>query len=159
MAASSRHKALLATLLAVSIGLKLSWPAPVSPQDRIAQALSSAADFLTKSGLTVDSTASSSGIMARLDTCRMQVMVVAPEGWQADTVQRLATADDDVFYLYKSIVYPQQPSWRTWVESILFRLTGYTGLTHRWQPVYAVIESRSCQVLQVEWSALLPPPT
>ncbi|HJS84356.1 MAG TPA: hypothetical protein VJ779_02735 [Acetobacteraceae bacterium] len=163
MAASLTFRSLVALLLVVSVGIKLtirSQPSHGAVPATESPATGAVAAFLDRHGFRVneaDSRPESPVVFADAGTCRLLAVLAAPEGWHRELVRRLASPDDQVFFVFDGTVYPNQPVWRTWIHHIWGELNRYIGLTPSSRPVVGVIASPSCDLRNMPWRELAAP--
>jgi hypothetical protein len=80
-------------------------------------------------------------IEARSVACRLLVGNISPYGVHTDIVQQLGTAADRRFFVFRGIVYQQQPVVLTAVNHLGFRFLHDLGLVSAIPPVLALVSS------------------
>jgi len=88
-------------------------------------------------------------LVAELGSCRLTVAAISPLGWERETIKRMATPQDQVSFIYKGHIYPEQPAWRTWLDFYLSRAARLVGLRGPLAPVFGVIADPTCQIDEV----------
>ena len=93
-------------------------------------------------------------IRATRGSCRMQVMRASYYGADRDVVRSLATAGDEVAFIYRGRVTAQQPVWFIVADQIRWRLLRSLGLSDHDPPVLAVVASPECAAGRLPWDRI-----
>jgi hypothetical protein len=91
-------------------------------------------------------------IEATSDSCHLWVARISPLGLGTDLVRHIGAAPDRVFYVFRGMVYSEQPVGLTVVSYLWCRFLRELGLVSRIPPVFAVVSS--CNAEQLPWSKL-----
>ena len=92
-------------------------------------------------------------IEARSVTCRLLVGNISPYGVHTEIVQQLGTAADRRFFVFRGLVYQQQPVVLTTLNHLGFRFLRDLGLVSAIPPVLALVSS--CDAAdQLPWNEL-----
>jgi hypothetical protein len=139
----------------ILLPLTIAWKAAVKPENPT-EAQDAIVEFLSKQNFDVTVTRESLEYMAIIDaisgTCQLRVMKVSPLGHERDFVQQAVGTRDHSFYVFRGVVYTEQPVWRTVASYLWFRFFRELGLVERIPPVLALISS--CEAEQLPWGAL-----
>ena len=119
MAASATLRGVFALLLALSVGGKLiansramdgAWPALEKSQ---------IVDFFNRHGFVAGDTgddAVSPFVQATAGDCHLLAVHAAPQGWHRDIVRRMASPQEEVFFVLDGAMNRDQPVWLTWTR-------------------------------------------
>ena len=150
---SARLKALLALLLVLSVGLKLT-PTPETFEGLQQEIVG----FLEAHRFRVVETGESLGGMpilgAESGDCRMKVLKASSLGWNRDMIRGIAVEGDSVFSVFGGEVYAEQPDWRSLISYRWSRAMRDLGLTRRTTYVLAVVASAACDARSLPWRDL-----
>jgi hypothetical protein len=139
----------------VLLPLTIGWKLAGKPENPV-EIQNSIVEFLAKQQFDVsvtDETMEYMGIInARSRLCQLRVARVSPLGHEADLVRQVTTKSDRTFYVFRGMVYPEQPVRLTVASYLWFRFLRELGLVSRVPPVLAVVTS--CDAEQLPWRAL-----
>jgi hypothetical protein len=93
-------------------------------------------------------------IRASREACRMVILKTAPNGWRRHMISERTAPTDQVFIVFRGIVYTEQPTWLTLVAHLWSRFLRKVGLQRHTTPVIAVIAPASCDVERLPWYEL-----
>jgi hypothetical protein len=93
-------------------------------------------------------------IHASREACRMVVFKTSPSGWREHMISKLTPASDQVFIVFRGMVYAEQPTWLTLVTHLWSRFLRKLGLRHDTIPVLAVVAPAICDVERLPWNEL-----
>ena len=82
----------------------------------------------------------------------MRVARISPLGHEADLIRRLNEPNGRTYYVFRRVVYADQPVYLTVVNYIGFRFLRELGFVARVPPVLAVVAS--CEADKLPWSML-----
>jgi hypothetical protein len=91
-------------------------------------------------------------IEATSDSCHLWAARISPLGYETNLVRRIGAATDRVFYVFRGVVYSEQPVGLTVASYFWFRFLREIGLISRIPPVIAVVSS--CNAEQLPWDKL-----
>ncbi|GGF44920.1 hypothetical protein GCM10007301_00550 [Azorhizobium oxalatiphilum] len=155
-------KGAFVVLLLASVALKLpSSEAPAPATDPLRATMMSTALFLKKNGITVRNATQDLDLLVMQGTgpkCKMQVAIVAPQGWHSGVVRNLATPEDDVFFVYTGTVTDDQPIWRTRADLYKTLVLQRLGIHSTVPPVLGVIADRTCSARALPWGDIATQP-
>jgi hypothetical protein len=157
MCALARFSILLAFLLGVSIGIKVMSHSLDDVGHMKGTDESSIAALLNRYGFLVEAGEARSDpplVLAAAANCHLLVMLAAPEGWHRDIPYRLASPQDQVFFVFDGVVYRNQPIWRTTLRSYWLKLSLRLGVAVPSQPVLGIVASPGCALGNVRWGEL-----
>ena len=89
---------------------------------------------------------------AKLPSCHMRVARISPLGHEADLIRRLNEPNSRTYYVFRGVVYLDQPVYLTVVNYISFRFLRELGFVSRVPPVLAVVTS--CDADNLPWNML-----
>jgi hypothetical protein len=150
------------SLLLVLLPLTLGWKLAVRPggtsvlSEREVQR--SAADFLARQRFAVAAVPNPEEgqpmLRAEAGLCRIIVVHSPSLGWDRDLVRRHATADDQVFVVFRGRIFDEQPTFLTVSNFLWARLRIELGLDAQASPVFAVVATKSCAAERLPWDEL-----
>lgn len=136
--------------------LTLSWKLAVRPNDpnKIRNAI---VEFVAQHGFNVAAIQPviiqiPIAVDARSSACKLLVGNVSPYGFNVELVQRLGDTTDRRFFVFRGIVYNQQPVLLTSLTHLTFKFLHDLGLLSGIPPVLAVLST--CDAEQLPWSEL-----
>ena|SRR5215469_14833098 len=144
-------KCSLVVLLALTIG----WKAAVKPENP-AEVQTAVQDFLTRQHFEVSVSGESLEYTAVIDAwahgCHLRVVRISPLGHEVNLVRKSNASGDRIFYVFRGVVYHEQPVRLTLANYLWFRFVRELGLASRVPPVLAVVTS--CDAEQLPWSTV-----
>ena len=150
---SAKLKGLLALLLVVSVGLKLT-PTPETFEGLKQEIVG----FLETQRFRVVETGDSLGGMPILQAdagdCRLKVLKASSLGWNRDMIRSIAVEGDSVFSVFEGHVYAEQPDWRSLISYRWSKAMRDLGLTRRTTYVLAIVASAACDAQALPWRDL-----
>jgi hypothetical protein len=81
----------------------------------------------------------------------MLILKTAPNRWRRHMISEHAAATDQVFIVFRGMVYTEQPTWQTLVTRFWSSFLRKFGLQRYTTPVIAVIATASCNVEGLAW--------
>jgi hypothetical protein len=93
-------------------------------------------------------------IRAKTESCRLQIVRLAPNGSDRDLFRHLASGTDRAFVVFRGRVYTQQPIFWTVLDDLWSRHLRELGLTRHDTPVIAVAANSSCNAERLPWDEL-----
>jgi hypothetical protein len=141
--------------LVLSILLTVAWKLGIKPENpaEVDQAI---VEFLGKhqfeASLTDRSMEYMSIIEATSDSCHLWVTRISPLGHETDVVRHIGAATDRIAYVFRGLVYSEQPVGLTVASYLWFRFLRELGLVSRIPPVIAVVSS--CNAERLPWNEL-----
>jgi hypothetical protein len=152
MSCSLAVKCFVALLLPMTLAWKLTIGLEESTElkERIVEFL---AQQQFKVAVTEDIVEDMPAIQASRGACRMVILKTPPNGWRRH-MNGLTAPTDQVFIIFRGIVYTEQPTWLTLVAHLWSRFVRKVGLQRHTTPVIAVIAPASCDVERLPWYEL-----
>ena len=160
MRASSRLKLLFALLFALSTAGKViadgrsrhgtEETIQSTAKDRIATTLGRHGFRVEKAEALPDSPF----VPAVAGDCRLLVVLAAPGGWHRDITHRLASPQDQVFFVFDGVMYRDQPKWLPWVHQYWHALNLHVGRKLAARPLLGVVGSPDCDPRVIPWREL-----
>ena len=91
--------------------------------------------------------------------CRLIVVFAAPQGWHRSVIRQMASAEDQVLFVFRAALYEDQPVWLTWTTHYWRSLNVYFGRRIPVHPVFGIVASSACDLWGIPWNGLvdLPP--
>jgi len=86
--------------------------------------------------------------------CLMLVTGISHRGWERDTMNKRATAGEQVFIVFGGKIYAEQPTWLTAFDFLWYKVLSELGFKVFPTPVIAVIASKSCDAQRLPWYEL-----
>jgi hypothetical protein len=143
--------------VALLLPMTLAWKLTVGLEDPTALK-EGILDFLVQHqfdvAITEDVVEDMPAIRASREACRMLILKTAPNGWRRHMISELAAATDQVFIVFRGMVYTEQPTWQTLVARFWSSFMRKFGLQRYTTPVIAVIATASCNVEGLPWYEL-----
>jgi hypothetical protein len=93
-------------------------------------------------------------LRATQGACRMLVSRTSNYNWDRQKISKFASAGDDVFMVFRGMVYTDQPTLRTSFSHLWSRFLRPLGLVHHTTPVIAVIAPAICDAEKLHWDEL-----
>jgi len=93
-------------------------------------------------------------IRASKEACRMLILKSSSNGWRRHMISELTAPTDQVFIVFRGMVYTEQPVWMTLVTDLWSRILLKFGLRRHTTPVIAVIAPPICEVNRLPWYEL-----
>jgi hypothetical protein len=143
-------KVFLALMLALTLSLKVivrdtaNEKPPSSLHDSVVA-------FLTRHQFQSHGTPDGSRIYASSGNCRLAMRQVDPQGYNLDAIKTIDAKEGQLSFVFKGLVYTDQPLASTILSHYWFRLQQKLGLHPRWNPVLAVVSSDSCSMDALPW--------
>jgi hypothetical protein len=136
--------------------LTLGWKLAVKPMDPN-KTRDAIVAFLARNGFNVATTQPAIlqipiAIDARSSACKLLVGIISPYGFNIELFQHFGGATDRMFFVFRGIVYKQQPVLLTGVTHLTFKFLHDLGLLPGIPPVVAVLSP--CDAEQLPWSEL-----
>lgn len=162
MGTSPAFKGLFVFLLVLSVSGKVII-ADRSQEDGTWSATDSAGKgeisaFFTRHGFQVGKDANDGGypfmLPAVAGDCRLLAVYVAPQGLQRDVVRRLVAPHDTAFFIFRGVVYDDQPVWATRMYHYWRRINNYLGQMIPAKPVIGIVASPACDLRDMPWAEL-----
>lgn len=154
MSSSSAFKwlVLIASLLLLSIAWKIA--APINEYNVLPK--NALIDFFERAHFVVTEQIvyGVPMILAKADSCQLQVTTLAPDGSNRDLVQDLFKGTDRSFVVFHGRVYTQQPVLWTAIDNIWSTCLRSLGLISHVAPVIAVAANASCDAERLPWDDL-----
>lgn len=157
---SARLRLLFALLLALSVGGKVlagdqslrgaEQAERSTAQDRIAE-------FLGRHGFEVGKAGDPLNVPfvpAAAGDCHLLAVLAAPEGWHRDITRRLASPQDQVFFVFDAMVYQDQPEWLPWVHHYWRVANFYIGRKLPDRPILGIVASPACDLRDMPWQEI-----
>jgi hypothetical protein len=142
-------------MLIVLIPLTIGWKLMLKPEDPV-EIQNAIAVFLAEQKFEVVVSDENLEYMhivdARSPSCHLRVARVSPLGHEADLIRRLNELNGRTYFVFRRVVYSDQPVYLTVVNYIWFRFLRELGFVSRVPPVLAVVAS--CETDQLPWSML-----
>ena len=91
-------------------------------------------------------------LTATKGACRAFVATVSPLGWHREIVRLQASPQDEVFYVFRGMSYPDQPRWLTWLDWYWWRLNDYAGRRVPTHEVFGVVAYPQCELRSLPWN-------
>jgi hypothetical protein len=142
-------------LVIVLLALSIAWKVAVKPEDPN-EVQAAIQNFLVQqhfdisvSGESLEYTAV---IDARAHGCHLRVIRISPLGHEVNLVRKANASDDQIFYVFRGVVYREQPVGLTLANYLWFRFLRELGLVTRVPPVLAVVTS--CVAEQLPWNTV-----
>ncbi|WP_156886649.1 hypothetical protein [Rhizobium gallicum] len=156
MAAIRRFSLFLAIGLIATLSIKTFVAASVlRPNNE--EIASAAGATLAGQGYQVAGLSSFSGRVALLagqESCIMYFVPVSEQGWHQETVRKGLVDEQKLWFLFRGKLYADdQPRWPPLLGFYVSLALAYTGLGPGFEPVYAVVASRECDMAKVDWQA------
>jgi hypothetical protein len=156
--------AVLKWFVLLLLPLTLGWKLAVRPADpgELGQidkdAQRKVADFLVRQHFTIavadKMEEGQPAVRATAGVCRILVAKSPAMGWDRDLIRRYATAEDQVFIVFRGGVYAEQPTWLTVSDSLWSRFRRELGFKAEASPILAVIAARNCEAERLPWHEL-----
>ncbi|WP_431267186.1 hypothetical protein [Dankookia sp. P2] len=86
--------------------------------------------------------------------CRVLALLAAPQGWHRDVIRRLASAGDQVFFVFDAATYQDQPKWPPWTHHYWQVLNYYVGRRVPTKPLLGVVTSSACDLRGMPWQEI-----
>jgi hypothetical protein len=142
----------LVLLLLLTLGWKLA-VRPIDPN----KTRDAIVEFLARHGFNVATTQPvilqiPVAVDARSSACKLVVGIISPYGFNIDFFRHLSGATDRMFFVFRGMVYKQQPVLLTSVTHLTFKLLHNVGLVSGIPPVLAVLSP--CDAEQLPWAEL-----
>jgi len=83
--------------------------------------------------------------------CNVRVMKASSQGWNRDMVMNRASAKDRVVFVFRGVVYREQPVWLTVVGDLWGKFLRSLGLSHNRSHVLGVVATPGCNIEQLPW--------
>jgi hypothetical protein len=93
-------------------------------------------------------------ILASKEACRMLILKSSPNGWRRHIISELTAATDQVFIVFRGVVYAEQPVLLTLGTHLESRILQKFGLWTHTTPVIAVVAPAVCDVKGLPWYEL-----
>ncbi len=93
-------------------------------------------------------------ILASKEACRMLILKSSPNGWRRHIISELTAATDQVFIVFRGMVYAEQPVLLTLGTHLGSRILRKFGLRTYTTPVIAVVAPAVCDVKGLPWYEL-----
>jgi hypothetical protein len=160
MHASPGFRLLFAVLLALSVGGKLvAGPQSLRGAEQTMQGDTKGqiAVFLSRHGFRVgeiEDQPDSLFVSATAGECRLLAVLAAPGGWHRYILRRLASPQDQVFFVFDATIYQDQPIWRPWVHHYWQVFNLYVGRHLPTQAVLGMVASPACTLGNMPWREL-----
>lgn len=142
-------------MLIVLIPLTIGWKLMLKPEDPV-EMQNAITAFLADQKFEVTVSDENLEYMQILDarspSCHMRVARISPLGHEADLIRRLNEPNGRTYYVFRRVVYADQPVYLTVVNYIGFRFLRELGFVARVPPVLAVVAS--CEADKLPWSML-----
>jgi len=95
-------------------------------------------------------------VTASSGSCRMLVIRSPALGWDRDLIRRYASAEDQVFVVFRGRVYSDQPSFWTVLDTLWSRFLRELGFRAWPSPVFAVVARTGCEAERLPWDKFDP---
>ena len=145
-------------LLALSIGLKLTASSRSirDAEQTVTTADRAVAAFLDRQGFrtVIGGQPDFRFVSAVAGECRLTAVLAAHQGWHRSVIHQIATAQDQVLFVFGAALYQDQPVWLTWSSHYWRALNLYLGRRLPAQPVLGIVASSSCAPRDMPWSEL-----
>jgi hypothetical protein len=159
VAVSPTLKAAFVLLLALSVGGKIviagrSQPGGGRTGPSAAEAEAVGA-FFARHGFQdteVSGTEDLPSVRAAAGECKLLAILVGPDGYQRSIVRHLAAPGDRVLFVFNAVVYPDQPTWRTWTHFHWRVLNARVGRALPDRPALGIVASPTCDLRGLPWS-------
>jgi len=145
-------KVFLALAIALTVSLKVM--VRDTNQNAHLAVLDSVVAFLTRHQFQSHGTPDGSRIYASSGNCRLAMRQVDPQGYNLDAIKTIDAKEGQLFFVFKGLVYTDQPLASTILSHYWFRLQQKLGLHPSWNPVLAVVSSDSCAMDALPWKEL-----
>jgi hypothetical protein len=154
--ASPRLKLLFTLLLGLSVsGKVISHSLRGTEQMMQNTEISEIAAFLGRHGFQVgEAQPDFPFVPAAVAGCHLLIASAAPEGWHRDITRRLASPQDQAFFVFDGVVYQDQPAWRPWLYSYWRELNLGFGRALPARPVVGIVASPACALRDMPWQEL-----
>jgi hypothetical protein len=139
---SVKHSPALKWSIVILLTLTIAWKLAVKPenpieiQDAIVEFLADQQFDVTVTGETIENKPI---IEENSDSCRFRVAKISPLGHEADPVRHIGMTTDRSYYVFRGMVYSEQPVWLTVASYLWFRFLRELSLVSRIPPVIAVV--------------------
>jgi hypothetical protein len=157
-------RALKYLILLVFLSLSLGWKVVARatreepPSDRSIQVR--VAEFLVRQHFSISMLEHAEEgkpiVTANSGSCRILVMKSPALGWDRDLVRRYASAEDQIFVVFRGRVYSDQPPFRTVLDTIWSRFQMELGFPASPSPVFAVVARTGCEADRLPWDKFDP---
>lgn len=157
-------RALKYLILLVFLSLSLGWKVVARatreepPSDRSIQVR--VAEFLVRQHFSISMLEHAEEgkpiVTANSGSCRILVMKSPALGWDRDLVRRYASAEDQIFVVFRGRVYADQPTFRTVLDTLWSRFQMELGFSAWPSPVFAVVARTGCEADRLPWDKFDP---
>jgi hypothetical protein len=93
-------------------------------------------------------------LRAKMGSCTLQIVRLAPNGSDQDLFRHLAVGADRAFVVFRGKVYTQQPIWWTALDDIWSRHLRELGISKHVTSVIAIAANSSCEAERLPWGEL-----
>ena len=148
-------RCLFLVVLLITVGIKLVVGAP--PQDVRAIVERRLEDFFTTSGYMIKASDTKTDpplLIVTLGDCSLRIYLVSPNGMHRDLIRSIPPPSFRSFFVFEGNLYDDQPVWRTWISSQVWRLGVFWGRKPDFAPTLGVTSSPTCDERSLPWTEI-----